>query len=166
MASKKTAKDSAHTEKAKNAEVEKATGSSRKITDLSLGDIVLIPGFDGPRTICDATKVGDGADAGKFEVALRNEAGEVEHARFAPHEEVQVVGKAAKGGKASPMPAESVAQKPRRRAKARRARHPSPRAPRRRRRSRSRPRRRRAAPLTRPPRCWARTANVGAPHGR
>ncbi|HLN28710.1 MAG TPA: winged helix-turn-helix domain-containing protein [Gemmataceae bacterium] len=111
MASKKTAMDSAHTEKAKSTEAEKATGTSRKITDLSLGDIVLIPGFDGPRTICDATKVGDGADAGKFEVALRDEAGEVEHARFAPDEEVQVVGKAAKGGKASPVPAESAARK-------------------------------------------------------
>ena len=99
------------TEKAKSTEAEKATGTSRKITDLSLGDIVLIPGFDGPRTICDATKVGDGADAGKFELALRDEAGEVEHARFGPDEEVQVVGKAAKGGKASPVPAESAARK-------------------------------------------------------
>jgi len=105
MASKKTAKDSAHTEKAKITEAEKATGTLSKITDLSLGDIILIPGFDGPRTICNATKVGDGADAGKFEVALRDEGGEVEHARFAPDEEVQVIGKAAKGGKASPVPA-------------------------------------------------------------
>jgi len=70
MASKKTAKDSAHAEKAQSTEAEKATGAKRKVTDLMLGDIVLIPGFDGPRTICDATKVGDGADAGKFEVAL------------------------------------------------------------------------------------------------
>ena len=111
MASKKTAKDSAHTEKAKSTEAEKATGTPRKITGLSLGDIVLIPGFDGPRTICDASKVGDGADAGKFEIALRDEAGEVEHARFGPDEEVQVVGKAAEGGKASPVPAESAARK-------------------------------------------------------
>jgi len=111
MASKKTAKDSAHTEKAKSTEAEKATGTTRKITDLSLGDIVLIPGFDGPRTICNATKVGDGADAGKFEVALRDEAGAVEHARFGPDEEVQVVGKAAKAGKASPVPADSAARK-------------------------------------------------------
>jgi len=93
MASKKTAKDSAHTEKAKSTEAEKATGTPRKITDLSLGDIVLIPGFDGGRTICNATKVGDGADAGKFEVALRDEADEIEHARFGPDEEVQLVGK-------------------------------------------------------------------------
>ncbi|HLN30251.1 MAG TPA: HTH domain-containing protein [Gemmataceae bacterium] len=111
MASKKTARDSAHTEKAKSTEPEKTTGTSRKITDLSLGDIVLIPGFDGPRTICNATKVGDGADAGKFEVALRDETGEVEHARFGPEEEVQMVGKAARGGKASPVPAESAARR-------------------------------------------------------
>jgi len=111
MASKKTAKDSAHTEKAKSTEAERATGTPRKITDLSLGDIVLIPGFDGPRTICNATKVGDGADAGKFEVALRDEAGEVEHARFAPDEEVQVVGKAPRGAKDRPIPAESAARK-------------------------------------------------------
>ena len=87
------------------------TSRSRKITDLSLGDIVLIPGFDGPRTICDATKVADGSDAGKFEVALRDEAGEVEHARFAPDEEVQVVGKVPKEAKDRPIPAESAAQK-------------------------------------------------------
>ncbi|HLN32865.1 MAG TPA: hypothetical protein VK395_34360 [Gemmataceae bacterium] len=80
MASKKTAKDSARTEKAKSTEAEKATGTPQRITDLSLGDIVQIPGFDGPRTICNATKVGDGADAGKFEVALRDETGEVEPA--------------------------------------------------------------------------------------
>src|SRR5208337_5287036 len=97
MASKKTAKDSARTEKSNSTEAEKATGTPRKITDLSLGDIVMISGFDGPRTICDATKVGDGADAGKFEVALRDEGGEVERARFAPDEEVQVVGKAPSG---------------------------------------------------------------------
>ena len=36
MASNKTATNSAHTEKAKTAEAEKATGTSRKITDLSL----------------------------------------------------------------------------------------------------------------------------------
>jgi len=111
MASKKTAKDSAHTEKAKSTETEQTPGTPRKITDLSLGDIVLIPGFDGPRTICNATKVGDGADAGKFEVGLRDEAGEIEHVRFCPDEEVQVVGKAPKGAKDRPVPAESAARK-------------------------------------------------------
>jgi len=54
---------------------------------------------------------GDGPDAGKFELALRDETGEIEHARFGPDEEVQVVGKAAKGGKALPVPAESGARK-------------------------------------------------------
>jgi len=70
-----------------------------------------IAGFDGPRTICDATTVGDDADAGKFEIALRDEAGEVEHARFGPDEVVQVVGKAPKGAKNRPIPAESAARK-------------------------------------------------------
>jgi len=111
MASKNTSKDSAHTEKAKSTKAETATGTPRKITDLSLGDIVLIPGFDGPTTICNATKVGDGADAGKFEVALRDETGKVERARFAPDEEVQVIGKAPKGTKPRAIPADSAARK-------------------------------------------------------
>jgi len=110
MASKKTAKDSAHTEKAKSTEAEQPTGTPRKITDLSLGDIVLIPGFDGPRTICNATKVGDGADAGKFEIALRDETGEVEHARLGPDEAVQIVGKAPRGAKDRAIPADSAAR--------------------------------------------------------
>ena len=126
MASKKTAQDSAHTELAKSTEAQKATGTLRKITDLSLGDIVLIPGFDGPRTICNATTVGDGADAGKFEVALQDEAGEVEHVRFGPDEEVQVVGKAAKGGKASPIPPESAARKTTSKGKGTKKKSPKP----------------------------------------
>ena len=156
MASKKTARDSAHTEKAKSTEPEKTTGTSRKITDLSLGDIVLIPGFDGPRTICNATKVGDGADAGKFEVALRDETGEVEHARFGPEEEVQMVGKAAKGGKASPVPAESAARRTSAKGKGTKNKAPKPEGASRRRRRRTRPRRRRPAPWTPPPRFSAR----------
>src|SRR5258707_5392415 len=98
MAAKKTTKDSAVAEKGKNtAEQPQATGTPKKVADLSIGDIVVIPGFDGPRAIRGAAKVTDGADAGKLDVALRDEAGEVEHARFGPGEEVQVVGKAAKG---------------------------------------------------------------------
>jgi hypothetical protein len=108
MATKKAAKDSAQTEKAASNE---ATGVRTKITDLSLGDIVVITGFDGPRTICDANKIKDGPDADKFDLALRNEAGEVEHARFAPDEEVEVVGKAPKGGKDGAVPAASAARK-------------------------------------------------------
>jgi hypothetical protein len=112
MASKKAAKGSAVAEKAKTAgEEPKATGTPKKIADLSIGDIVVIPGFDGPRTIRGAAKVTDGADAGKLDVALRDEAGEVEHARFGPDEEVQVVGKAAKGAKDGAVPADSAARR-------------------------------------------------------
>src|SRR5260370_29534160 len=111
MAAKKTTKDSAVAEKGKNtAEDPQATGTPKKVADLSIGDIVVIRGFDGPRTIRGAAKVTDGADVGKLDVALRDEAGEVEHARFGPDEEVHMVGKAAKGAKDVPVPAESAAR--------------------------------------------------------
>src|SRR5260370_36496415 len=100
MAAKKTTKDSAVAEKGKTTgEDPKATGAPKKVAALSIGDTVVIPGFEGPRTIRGAAKVTDGADAGKLDVALRNEAGEVEHARLGPDEEVQVGGTAPKGGK-------------------------------------------------------------------
>ena len=108
MAAKKTTKHSAQAEKA-TGEQAKPEPTPRKINDLSIGDIVAIPGFDGPPTICDAARVKDGADAGKFDVSLRNEAGEIETARFAADEEVQVVGKATKGGKDGAVPAASAA---------------------------------------------------------
>ena len=112
MAAKKTTNDSGVTEKAKTtAEEPQAAGTPKKIADLSIGDIVAIPGFDGPRTIRGAAKVTDGADTGKLDVALRDEAGEVEHARFGPDEEVQVVGKGAKGAKDVAVPAGSAARK-------------------------------------------------------
>jgi hypothetical protein len=112
MAAKKTTKDSAVVEKGKNtAEEPQATGTQKKVADLSIGDIVLIPGFDGPRSIRGAAKVTDGADAGKLDVALRDDAGEVEHARFGPDEEVQVVGKAPRGGKDGAVPAAAAARK-------------------------------------------------------
>jgi hypothetical protein len=124
MAAKKTTKDSAVADKAKTAENSavadkaktaaeepQATGTPKKVADLSIGDIVLIPGFDGPRTIRGAAKVTDGADVGKLDVALRDEAGEVEHARFGPDEQVQVEGKAAKGAKGDAVPAGSAARK-------------------------------------------------------
>jgi hypothetical protein len=112
MASKKSTKNSAVTEKAETAgEQPKPEATPKKVADLSLGDIVLIPGFDGTRTIRGAAKVTDGADAGKLEVALRDETGEVEHARFGPDEEVQVLGKAVKGAKGDAVPAGSAARK-------------------------------------------------------
>ena len=80
MATKKTTKHSAQTEKP-TGEQANPEPTPRKVNDLSIGDIVVIPGFDGPRTICDAARVKDGADAGKFDVSLRDEAGEIETAR-------------------------------------------------------------------------------------
>jgi hypothetical protein len=112
MASKKSTKNSAQAEKAAAAgEQAKQEPTTKKVTDLSLADIVLIPGFDGPRTIRGGAKVTEGADADKLDVALQGEAGEVEHARFGPDEEVQVVGKAAKGAKDVAVPAGSAARK-------------------------------------------------------
>jgi len=112
MEAKKTTKDSAVAEKAKTGgEEPQPTGTPKKVADLSIGDIVLIPGFDGPRTIRGAARVTDGADAGKLDVALRDEAGELEHARFGPDEEVQVVGKAAKGAKDGAVPVGAAARK-------------------------------------------------------
>src|SRR5262249_23638026 len=108
MAKKNTTKDSGQAEKAKTtSEQAQAEATPKKVADLSVGDIVLIPGFDGPRAIRGAAKVTDGADAGKLDVAMRNEAGEVEHARFGPDEEVQVVGKSSKGAKDGAVPAAS-----------------------------------------------------------
>jgi len=125
MAAKKTTKDSAVAEKGKNsAEEPQATGTPKKVADLSIGDIVLVPGFDGPRTIRGAARVTDGADAGKLDVALRDETGLVEHARFGPDEEVQVVGKAQKGGKDGAVPAGSAARKTGSRSKATKATKP------------------------------------------
>ena len=97
--------------KGTTGEQPKPAATPKKVADLSVGEIVLIPGFDGPRTIRGAAKVTDGADAGKLDVALRDEAGDVEHARFGPDEEVQVVGKAPKGAKHGAVPAESAARK-------------------------------------------------------
>jgi hypothetical protein len=51
------------------------------------------------------------ADVGKLDVALRDDAGQLEHARFGPDEEVSVVGKAAKGAKDDAVPAGSAARK-------------------------------------------------------
>jgi hypothetical protein len=77
-----------------------------KVKDLSLGDLVVVQGFDGPRTVQAATKVRTGPDSGKLEVQLVGADDSVESARFNPDEEVTVVGKNAvqanlpkKGGK-------------------------------------------------------------------
>jgi hypothetical protein len=83
-----------------------APGVRCKVKDLNLGDLVVVQGFDGPKTVQAATKVRTGPDSGKLEVQLVGADDSVESARFNPDEEVAVVGKNAvranppkKGGK-------------------------------------------------------------------
>jgi hypothetical protein len=85
---------------------ETTPGVRCKVKDLSLGDLILVQGFDGPKTVQAATKVRTGPDSGKLEVKLVGADDSVESARFNPEEEVTVVGKNAvranapkKGGK-------------------------------------------------------------------
>jgi hypothetical protein len=72
-----------------------------KVKDLSLGDLIVIEGFDGPKTVQAATKVRTGPDSGKLEVQLVGADDSVENARFNPEEEVTVVGKNAVRANAS-----------------------------------------------------------------
>jgi hypothetical protein len=72
-----------------------------KVKDLSLGDLVVVQGFDGPKTVQAATKVRTGPDSGKLEVQLVGADDSVESARFNPDEEVTVVGKSAVRANAS-----------------------------------------------------------------
>ena len=64
----------------------------KQVTDLSIGDVILAPGFEGPRTIRRAAKVNKGPQKGKFELHLADANGQVDIADFAPEENVQVVG--------------------------------------------------------------------------
>ena len=88
---------------------EATTGVRCKVKDLSLGDLVVVQGFDGPKRVQAATKVRTGPDSGKLEVQLVGADDSVESARFNPEEEVTVVGKNAvranaptKSGKKAP----------------------------------------------------------------
>jgi short subunit dehydrogenase-like uncharacterized protein len=65
---------------------------TKQVTDLSIGDVIQAPGFDGPRTIRSATKVNKGPQKGKFELHLVDANGEVDIADFAPEENVTMVG--------------------------------------------------------------------------
>jgi hypothetical protein len=71
-----------------------------RIKDLSVGDQILVPGYDRPQAVRSAFKVGKGPDAGKLEVDLLGEDGFGETVRFHPEEEVTVVAKNA--GRAKP----------------------------------------------------------------
>jgi hypothetical protein len=65
---------------------------TKQVTDLSIGDVIQAPGFDGPRTIRRATKVNKGPQKSKFELHMADENGQVDIADFGPEETVQVVG--------------------------------------------------------------------------
>jgi hypothetical protein len=65
---------------------------TKQVTDLSIGDVINAPGFDGPRTIRRAAKVNKGPQKGKFELHLVDANGEVDVADFGPEENVTVVG--------------------------------------------------------------------------
>jgi hypothetical protein len=65
---------------------------TKQVTDLSIGDVINAPGFDGPRTIRRATKVNKGPQKGKLELHLADENGQVDIADFGPDENVTVVG--------------------------------------------------------------------------
>ena len=80
---------------------ETTPGVRCKVKDLSLGDLILVQGFDGPKTVQAATKVRTGPDSGKLEVQLVGADDSVESARFNPEEEVTVVGKNAVRANAS-----------------------------------------------------------------
>jgi hypothetical protein len=65
---------------------------TKQVTDLSIGDVIQAPGFDGPRTIRRATKVNKGPQKGKLELHLADANGQVDIADFGPDENVTVVG--------------------------------------------------------------------------
>jgi hypothetical protein len=65
---------------------------TKQVTDLSIGDVIKPPGFDGPRTIRRATKVNKGPQKGKFELHLVDANGGVDIADFGPEENVTMVG--------------------------------------------------------------------------
>jgi short subunit dehydrogenase-like uncharacterized protein len=86
---------------------------TKQVTDLSIGDVIQAPGFDGPRTIRRATKVNKGPQKGKFELHLVDANGAVDIADFAPEENVQVVGHEDGKKKGEPSAKLSKGKKPR-----------------------------------------------------
>jgi short subunit dehydrogenase-like uncharacterized protein len=92
----------------------------KQVTDLSIGDVIQVPAFEGPRTIKRATKVAKGPQKGKFELQLMDANGEVDVADFGPEENVTVVGHETSKKKGEPSaklakgkkPAKGAAKKP------------------------------------------------------
>jgi hypothetical protein len=85
---------------------------NKQVTDLSIGDVIQAPGFDGPRTIKRATKVTKGPQKGKLELHLADGNGQVDIADFAPEENVTVVGHDDGKRKGEPTAKASKGKKP------------------------------------------------------
>jgi hypothetical protein len=67
--------------------------AKKTVSDLNIGDQIEAKGFDGISTVVGAKRLVVGKNTtGKFDLDLRDEAGEVEKARFDMNEEVTVVG--------------------------------------------------------------------------
>jgi hypothetical protein len=65
----------------------------KTVSDLSIGDQIEAKGFDGVRTVAGAKRLVVGKNmTSKFDLDLRDEAGELEKARFDMNEELTVVG--------------------------------------------------------------------------
>jgi hypothetical protein len=63
-----------------------------QVTDLSVGDVIQDPAFEGPRTIKRASRLAKGPQKGKFELHLVDANGDFGVADFASEENVAVVG--------------------------------------------------------------------------
>jgi hypothetical protein len=85
---------------------------TKQVTDLSIGDVIQAPGFEGPRTIRRAAKVNKGPQKGKFELHLVDENGEVDIADFGPDENVTVVGHEDGTKKGKPTAKQAKGKKP------------------------------------------------------
>jgi hypothetical protein len=92
----------------KTTAAEGTTPVLTKVTDLSIGDVIQAPGFDGPRTVRRATKVNKGPQKGKFELHLVDVNGQVDIADFGAEENVTVVGH--EDGKKKGEPAAKLAK--------------------------------------------------------
>jgi hypothetical protein len=67
--------------------------AKKSVSNLSIGDQIEAKGFDGVRAVVGARRLVVGKNTtSKFDLDLRDEAGEVEKARFDMNEEVTVVG--------------------------------------------------------------------------
>ena len=65
--------------------------AKKTVSDLSIGDQIAAKGFDGVRTVMGAKRLVVGKNTtSKFDLDLRDDAGNVEKARFDMKEEVKI----------------------------------------------------------------------------